>query len=118
MMSVFATMDFEQWSSLAVKDPQAFEAQRCRLIDDFLTRIPSAQQQERLRRLQWRIDQVRDRSNNPMAACLSLYTMMWDRLLGEGGMLEALQGMEAGAPQPLPNAEILQFPGGPRQYRG
>lgn len=109
-------MDFEQWSTLATEDPEAFEAQRSRVIDEFLGRVASGPQQERLRRLQWRIDQVRDRSNSPMAACLSMYAMMWDRLLGEGGMLDALHGKASGDPRALPNADILDFPGRNRSH--
>ena len=110
-MSIFSEMDFEQWSALAHEDPQAFEALRSRTIDDFLTRIPPGQQQQRLRCLQWRIDQVRARSSNPMAACLSLYGMMWDGVTRRGGMLDALQGTGPAGPDCRPGAEILNFPG-------
>jgi hypothetical protein len=109
-------MDFEQWAKLAHDDPQAFETLRSRAIDDFFSRIPPGQHQQRLRCLQWRIDQVRDHSSNSMSACLRLYAMMWDRVVSQGGMLDALQGIESGGPSDLPKAGILDFPG-PRHHR-
>lgn len=115
-MGIFSDMNFEQWSDLAHEDPQAFEALRSRTINDFFTRIPPGQQQQRLRCLQWRIDQVRARSSNPMSACLSLYGMMWDRVVRRGGMLDALQGSGPGRPVDPPSAEILDFPGPHEQH--
>ena len=46
---------------------------------------------QRMRGLQWRIDQTRARSANPMAACLNISQMMWESITGEGGLLEALE---------------------------
>jgi hypothetical protein len=41
---------------------------------------------ERLRRLQWRIDQERRLARTPMAACLRISRMMWRAVLGPGGL--------------------------------
>lgn len=108
-MSVFNTMGFEEWSSLASDDPQAFEQLREKVISEFLDHIPE-QQQTRLRRLQWRIDQVRDLSSNPMSATINIYSMMWDQLAGNGGMLEMLGTVENPEVAPLKSADILTFP--------
>lgn len=108
-MSVFTNMGFEEWSALAEDDPQAFEQLRKEVISDFLDHIPE-HQQLRLRRLQWRIDQVRDRSSNPMSATLDLYSMMWDRVTGEGGMLDVLGTMQSQASLPQQTADIIEFP--------
>ena len=107
-MSVFTKMGFEEWSALAEDDPQAFEAMREKVICDFLDHIPP-HQQARLRGLQWRIDQIRDRSSNPMSATLDLYSMMWDRITGEGGMLEVLGSMQTETNAPQQTAEIIEF---------
>lgn len=110
-MSVFTKMGFEEWSALASDDPRAFEQLRERVIDDFLDSIP-AEQQLPLRRLQWRIDQIRNRSSNPMSATLNLYSMMWDHLAGDGGMLEMLGNLKSPTPAPgqaLKSAKILIF---------
>jgi hypothetical protein len=111
-MSVFTKMGFEEWSALASDDPQAFEQLRERVINDFFDSIPSEQRLP-LRRLQWRIDQIRSRSSNPMSATINLYSMMWDHLAGDGGMLEMLdnlkQPMPASAQASLKSAKILTF---------
>lgn len=87
--SVFKDLPFEQWSELASNDPEGFEALRGEVIDAFLARVPAPQRQ-RLRGLQWRIDMVRDQSGTPMAACLKIYNMMWDAVVGDNGMLDTL----------------------------
>lgn len=107
-MSVFANMGFDEWSALASDDPQAFEQLREQVISDFLGQIPAAQQ-PRLRRLQWRIDKIRDRSNNPMSATINLYSMMWDSVAGERGMLAMLENPVQLAEKQPETAEILDF---------
>lgn len=83
------TLDFDQWSLLARQDPERFEAMRAEMIEELLA-AASEKYQRRLRGLQWQIDQVRARSSNPMAACLSLSKMMWETFAGEGGLVQAL----------------------------
>ena len=82
-------MDFEQWSALASEDPAAFERCRREMIEGVIDGA-SQRCQQRLRGLQWRIDQVRDHSPNPMAACISLSNMMWESFAGEEGLAETL----------------------------
>jgi hypothetical protein len=84
--------DFNEWSYLAKTDMQAFEDKRRHTIDQAILRL-SSERQQRLRGLQWRIDQVRERASNPMAACLEISSMMWDSLLGENGLLEAINSL-------------------------
>ena len=113
------SFDFDEWASLAKTDPQAFEARRLALIEDFLQQFPNPEQR-RLRGLQFRIDLERRRARTPMAACLRLSSMMWDSLLGSHGLknaLDTLLGHAAGqaAPRigttpPTPtSAQILSF---------
>ncbi len=70
-------IDFEQWAQLARHDPHAFEQLRHRLLDAYITRSSSAHQ-DRLRRLQWRIDRLREQASNPMSACVQISNLMWD----------------------------------------
>lgn len=69
-------IDFEEWSRLAQTDPERFEWLRNRVLDLCITRA-SRTRQPRLRGLQWRINQIRDKSSNPLAACISISDMMW-----------------------------------------
>lgn len=88
--------DFEGWRQLAEHDPDGFERARRAAIDAAIAEAPG-DQQERLRRLQWRIDQIRRRTATPLAACVAISHMMWERLYGEGGLLQVLQ---QGPPDP------------------
>ncbi len=83
--------DFDDWARLAVLDPAGFERERARTIDAVIARAP-AHRQARLRGLQWRIDHMRRHAGTPLAACLELSRMMWESVLGEDGLLDALQG--------------------------
>jgi len=82
--------DFDQWSNIARKDPEKFEAMRSALLEQMLEQSPVAIKR-RMQGLQWRIDQVRNQSATPMAACLRISNMMWNSLLGEQGLLTALE---------------------------
>ena len=103
-------IDFDDWSGLAKSDPAAFELRRAQAIEELIARMPEHKQQ-RMRCLQWKIDQVRDRAGSPMAACIKLSEMMWDSLTGPGGLKEALDRMSFENPAPLPNADIHRTAG-------
>ena len=101
-------IEFDDWAELAQSDPAAFERRREQAIEELIARMPEHKQQ-RMRCLQWKIDQVRDRAGSPMAACIKLSEMMWDSLTGPGGLKEALDRMSLENSSPLPNADILSF---------
>ena len=105
-------IDFDAWSELANADPYAFERQRADLVDKVIE-FSNKERQARLRRLQWRIDQVRERASTPLAACIRLSSMMWDSVMGEGGLHEALQTLRHTKPNAAPRrtATVLQFRG-------
>ena len=89
-------MSFNEWFELAQQDPAAFESTRLTLIEELIESAPPGQRQ-RLRCLQWRIDQERRRSSSPLDACVRLSNMMWERVTGENGLLEnvaRLQGLD------------------------
>jgi len=86
-------LDFDSLSALAVRDPAGFESARLAVIERAIDRAP-ARRQQRLRCLQWRIDQICRLSGTPLAACMSISEMMWERVLGSGGLLEQLKGLQ------------------------
>jgi len=96
---------FDEWRALAAMDPARFEHMRRHAVQQLIARAP-ADRQERLRCLQWRVDQTRRQAGTPLAACLSLSAMMWESVLGERGLLEALHCRPA---KPLPRARVLPF---------
>ncbi len=114
-----STFDFDSWSSIAADDPETFEAMRQAAIDELIENAPLARQKY-LRALQWRIDQERQRSKTPLGACIRISRMMWERVMGDGGLMDHLQllqgGMEQVAGQPVSerplqgvSAEVLPF---------
>ncbi len=108
--------NFDHWRQLAERDPACFEAQRRRVLDAAIRAAPQGRQQ-RLRRLQWRVDQTRRLSGTPMAACLRISGMMWDSVCGPQGLLRAMNALAHrwdGKPRPLPEyrtARVIRFPG-------
>lgn len=100
--------DFEKWSELAQSNPAAFEQRRLEAIESFLQEIPPERRLP-LRRLQWRIDRTRERAPNPMSACIQLSQMMWDSLLGEGGLRDRLEQIDTPSTPRRPKAQVLPF---------
>jgi hypothetical protein len=108
-------LDFEHWAQLAQDDPEAFEASRQAAIEALLDSFPT-ESRERMRRLQWRIDQERKLAKSPMGACVRLSQMMWRQLLGEGGLRDRLADLAAGMQSDpdhrcdgQPQARVLAF---------
>ena len=105
--------DFNAWAILAREDPQAFELERKLLIERAIMKAP-ADKQQRLRCLQWKLDQIRNLASTPMAACLQINRLLWENIVSEHGLLHNLQRLQSGE---RPNdidpatAEILQFQG-------
>lgn len=114
MTEVVAKQDkFKVLSILAQNDPVGFEAERKKILEEYICNAPEAHRQ-RLRCLQWRIDRVRDRAKTPLAACIAISEMMWDsfyqlhRLYQDLGMTKT-KGRKT-AVKPLRSAIILPFP--------
>ena len=106
-------LEFKQWVEMAKNDPELFERLRQEAINKVIEKAPAGQRQ-RLRCLQWRIDQERSRSKSPLGVCVWLSRMMWESVAGSGGLLENLTQLR-GAPfasAPLrraPKAEVVPF---------
>lgn len=77
--------DFDSWLNLSRKDPDHFEIQRQNFIAEAIAQAPEERQQ-RLRGLQWRIEQMRQRAKTPTSACISISDLMWDVFAGENGL--------------------------------
>lgn len=101
--------DFDRWSELANRDPDAFEARRAAVIEAAISRA-SDRSQARLRRLQWKLDQVRRTSATPLAAAIRMNELMWERITGRGGLLQALTEGPV-APAVGSDCAVLSFPG-------
>ena len=107
------TFDFDAWAKLARNNPQAFELERRLLLERAIMRAP-ADKHQRLRCLQWKLDQIRNLASTPMAACLQINRLLWENIVSEHGLLHNLQRLQSGE---RPNdtdpatAEILQFQG-------
>ena len=105
------SFDFDAWTTLARQDPQAFEKQRSRVIEAAILGAP-AKQQPQLRRTQWKLDQIRRSSANPLAACLRMQQLLWENVAGEDGLLERLQRLSRQGrtdPPRRSGAKILPF---------
>jgi hypothetical protein len=84
--------DFDRWAELAKADPQAFEVWRDAIIEEAIQNAP-ADCHQRMRGLQCRIDLERRRARTPLKACMRLSSLMWHSVMGENGLLDALNGM-------------------------
>lgn len=69
--------NFEEWAKLAKQDPDRFEAHRAQALNDAIDRVPE-DRQLMLRRLQWKVDRVRELKSTPLAACIAITDMMWN----------------------------------------
>ena len=105
-----AEIDFDTWAEMARNDPETFESMRLAAIEAVIERAP-LDNQDRLRRLQWRIDQERRLARTPMAACLRISRMMWRSVLGPNGLndrFHELQGLFSGRGAELQDVEPLR----------
>ncbi len=85
--------NFEYWAQLWKQDPEAFEAERARMMEMLIACAPEEKRQ-RISAIQWRVDMVRKQAKTPMAASLRIQQMMWESLLGEHGLLNALEALK------------------------
>ena len=100
--------DFDAWAELARTDPEAFEKERNKAIEAVIEEAPP-RSREQLRRVQWKLDSIRDTAPTPMAACLRMQTLMWESVLGEDGLLARLRQAPASRKRPRDAARILDF---------
>jgi len=88
--------DFDYWfdtmMSMAKDNPDGFERLRQQMIDAIINDAPE-RNRRRLTGLQWRVDQERRLARTPIAACIRMSNMMWESVVGEGGLLEKLNSV-------------------------
>ncbi len=83
--------DFDEWHELAKTDPVAFDKKRKEIVESFIAKAPEARQ-EKLRRLQWRIDmEAQKKSSQP--SYVRIYDMMMDSVFGERGLVESMRAL-------------------------
>ena len=107
------TFDFDAWAELARENPQAFELERKLLIERAIMKAP-ADKHQRLRCLQWKLDQIRILASTPMAACLQINRLLWENIASEHGLLHSLQRLQSAERRndsDAGSAEILHFQG-------
>jgi len=100
--------DFDGWQKLAREDPDTFEIKRKIIIDAAIANAPQ-RNHDRLRRLQWKLDRIRDTSSTPLAACVRMQEMLWESVIGRNGLLERLRQIPANGKPGRDSARILQF---------
>ena len=100
--------DFDSWVTLARNNPQAFEVKRINVIEAVIRHAPQRNRQ-RLRRMQWKLDRIRQTSATPLAACVRMNAMLWDSVAGEDGLLARLQQRPIPTDRSRSSAKILTF---------
>lgn len=90
MQSVNTEFDFDEWVRLAKDDPDAYENKRTEMIQEVIDST-SPEVKRRMQGLQWQIDQIRSTSTNPMSSCLKISQMMWDKVIGEDGLVDHMR---------------------------
>jgi len=108
-LSADLVIDFERWAALAKNNPQEFEAKRAELLESYIQLAPVAKQQ-RLRCLQWKVDQIRNNAGSTFHAALKINQLMWESLMGKGGLYDALETLLEGKEPSFREAKVLRFP--------
>ena len=85
--------DFDTWAETAKNNPAEFEKMRLKAIEELIGNAP-AELQQRMRGLQWQIDQQRKLSKSPLGACIKISRMMWDSVKGPSGLLDKLKTLQ------------------------
>ena len=103
-------IEFEKWATLASTDPLSFEQLRQDKLAACIERA-TGERQQRLRCLQWRIDQIRNQNkDSAMAACLAISELMWDTFQHLSEVLHNQGENGLNSPAPLAAADIIPFP--------
>ncbi len=87
------SFDFDKMAELFSMDPEAFEEERRRLIEEEISARPP-EMQEKLRQFQWVLDMKRRRCKNPLEACFMFHQMLMEQVYGPDGLLEGLESLK------------------------
>ena len=103
-------LNFETWMELWQDSPETFEYLRNKRINAYIESAPESYR-DRLRCLQWKIDKVRERAANPLAATIAISKMMWESFSELGEKYRELSAVLDGAEpaRPSRSATVLPF---------
>ena len=100
--------NLNEWFKLAEEDQEAFEAEREKLLSQF---IESGCNKRQLSGLQFRINMERRRAKNPLDACIRISKMMNEQFYHE--FCPTISGIKIGeetsANTSSPSAKIIPF---------
>lgn len=88
-------LNFGTWMELWQDNPETFESLRLKRINAYIESVPE-RHRERLRCLQWKIERVRERAANPLAATMAISEMMWSSFNDLGGRYRELADVVEG----------------------
>lgn len=94
----YKRMDIQQWMDLAKTNPDEFERKRSEVIERMIETAAESRRLQ-LRRVQWRIDRIRERSTTPLAAAITISGMMWESFYKLNERYLELAGNFAGSPK-------------------
>ena len=114
-MDTDTDFNFENWAKIAADDPEEFERLRKELLNNLIQNSPK-EIQNRMQGIQWQIDQIRQTSKTPMAACIKISSMMWDSVLGDNGLIDAIEKLQSTDTSPDSSdtenpINVIHFPG-------
>ena len=103
-------LNFETWMELWQDSPETFESLRLKRINSYINSVPE-RHRERLRCLQWKIERVRERAANPLAATIAISEMMWSSFNDLGARFKELADVVEGRQprRPRRSATVLPF---------
>lgn len=104
-------LNFQTWMELWQDSPETFESLRSKRINAYIESVPE-RHRERLRCLQWKIERVRERAANPLAATIAISEMMWTSFNDLGERYRELADLAQGRRSNLPSrrsATVLPF---------
>ena len=101
--------DFNSLMRLAKEDPTKFSELREKIVQDFIHSCET-NKQDRLIRLQWRIDEARKQATNPLDSVIKISGMMWQSLdelvIAQTQLSDSLKGEDV---IERPKAKVVQF---------
>lgn len=103
-------LNFQAWMELWQDSPATFESLRLQRINAYIESVPE-RHRERLRCLQWKIERVRERTANPLAATIAISEMMWTSFNDLGERYRELASFADGRQpmRPRRSATVLPF---------
>ena len=109
-MSTPHPFDFDEWKSLAERDPLAFERRRRDTIEAAILACPD-NRRPRLRGLQFRIDMERRRAKCALGACVRMSEMMREQVVArfQPVLMGSLALATIGKTTPPRRAEVLSM---------